>query len=288
MTPSLNAREALIAGLRREVERLEVSRPLTDDQPVSTGSLFLDNLLPANGLRRGTLVDYLAEAAGSGAGVLALGAASEACRDGRALVVVESRQFAPRVVMSTHRASGPLFYPPAATAWGIDLSALLVLRVANEADAVWALDQALRCPGVGAVWARCDRFHDRDFRRLQLAAESGGTLGLFIRPARYRGQPTWADVQFQVSPKSNIQSPKSKTQSPTSSLAATRLSPFAFRLSAWQLGVEVVRCRGGAGGQKVLLEFDEAERIWREVDHEATHFVPALARLADPTPARRA
>src|SRR5436190_5686311 len=178
MPSSVKARETLVSTLRREVARLEMSRPPEDERPISTGSPVLDSLLPAGGLRRGTLVEYLTAGPGNGAGTLALAAAREACQEGRALVVVENGGSA--------GASPSRFYPPAAVAWGIDLSALLVLRPGSKADAVWALDQALRCKGVGAVWAACDRLDVRDFRRLQLAAECGGTVGLLIRPARLR------------------------------------------------------------------------------------------------------
>ena len=133
MNRPVQARQALVATLRREVARLEAGRPPDDERPISTGSPALDRLLPADGLRRGTLIEYLAPAVGSGAGTLALAAAREACRDRRALVVLD-------------RAAS--FYPPAAAAWGIDLCSLLVLRPANAADALWACDQALRCPGV--------------------------------------------------------------------------------------------------------------------------------------------
>ena len=62
-------------------------------------------------------------------------------------------------------------------------------------DELWALDQALRCPGVSAVWTWIDRLDPPAFRRLQLAAETGRTLGLLVRPASVRGRPTWSDVQ---------------------------------------------------------------------------------------------
>ncbi len=38
------------------------------------------------------------------------------------------------------------------------------------------------------------------FIRLQLAAESGGALGLLVRDKAVRGQPSWAEVRWQVSP----------------------------------------------------------------------------------------
>src|SRR5438094_7372014 len=85
----VTARETLVSSLRREVARLEMSRPPEDERPISTGSPVLDGLLPAGGLRRGTLVEYLTAGPGNGAGTLALAAAREACHEGRALVVVE-------------------------------------------------------------------------------------------------------------------------------------------------------------------------------------------------------
>jgi protein ImuA len=77
---------------------------------------------------------------------------------------------------------------------------MVLLRPKSKADALWAFDQALRCTGVGAVWAAWDRLDGRDFRRLQLAAESGRTLGILVRPSSRRGELTWAEVQWEVRP----------------------------------------------------------------------------------------
>jgi len=273
------ARDVLVASLRREVARLEAGRPPEDERPVSTGSTALDRLLPAGGLRRGTLVEYLTPAPVSGAGTLALAAAREACRQGLAFVILDRRIVA-RSASEGHRSCH--FYPPAAAAWGIELSKTLVLRPASDADALWALDQALRCPGVGAVWAACDRLDVRDFRRLQLAAECGGTLGLLLRPARSRGQPTWADVQLEVR----------RTKYEVRKRQNTIFRPSSFNrpsfFDLWQIRVELARCRGAPGGKVVLLELDEAAGIWREVPDDATHSLPLPSQLADPAPARRA
>ncbi|HEY2413349.1 MAG TPA: hypothetical protein VGI40_13950 [Pirellulaceae bacterium] len=281
-------RDALVADLRREVERLEGGRQLEDERRVSTGVRALDRLLPGGGLKRGTLVEYLSGAAGGGAATLSLAAAREACGEGKALVVIER-------ATQTRRASEEdrlgHFYPPAAAAWGVDLSAMLVLRTTNEADALWAFDQALRCPGVGAVWGAWNRLDVRDFRRLQLAAEVGGTIGLLVRPAKLRGQPTWAEVRFLVSPRSKVQSPKSwrRRSGKFPKQKSHGLGPWTldFGLQAWRLQVELVRCRGAAGGQKVVLELDEMSGEWREADYEAAHSVSVFAELADST-ARRA
>jgi hypothetical protein len=156
------------------------------------------------------------------------------------------------------------------------LSRVLVLRPKAEADALWAFDQALRCAGVAAVWAAWDWLDIRDFRRLALAAESGRTLGLLLRPARFRGQPTWADVQWEVSPW-------------CSSVSSVRRGrPRQSANSSWRLVVELVRCRGAAGGQIVQLELDELTGIWREGPDHATHSMPLFPRVAHSEAARRA
>src|SRR4051812_2216767 len=130
MRCSSKARETLVSSLRREVARLEMNHPPEDERPISTGSPELDKLLPANGLRRGTLVEYLSAEPGNGAGTLALSAARQACQEGRALVVVEQRAGVRSQGSGVRRGQLGRFYPLAAAAWGIDLSAVLVLQPA--------------------------------------------------------------------------------------------------------------------------------------------------------------
>src|SRR5687768_11852380 len=108
MTCPADAREALVASLRRDVARLEAGRPPEDERAISTGSPVLDRLLPAGGLRPGTLVEYLTASTGSGAGTLALAAAREACREGQALVVLDAD------ILTRSVSEGIRFYPPAA------------------------------------------------------------------------------------------------------------------------------------------------------------------------------
>jgi protein ImuA len=239
------ASAALIAALRGQLARAEDRH---DARPVvSTGSLALDRLLPCNGLKRGTLSEYLGAEAASGAGTLALMAAREACREGRSMVILDRQK---------------RFFPLSAAACGIDLSRTLIFWPASAQEELWALDQALRCPGVGAVWATCGLLGVRDFRRLQLAAECGGTLGLLVRPASIRGQPTWADVQWHIDAE------------PAN--------------GHWRLRVTLVRCRGGTGGRSVILELDEQANAWREASEQhATHSLPLSPTLADPANLRR-
>jgi protein ImuA len=272
----------LIEALRRQIARLEGTRHPRDESegPVSSGCRALDRLLPDEGFRRGSLVEWLASGEGTGAETLALGVAARACSEGGALVVLDRRR---------------QLYPPAAARLGISLEQMIVVHALGEADAAWALDQALRCPAVAAVLAwpdagsekgsgtfcrngprppfgRCPashkrfltpfRFDGRTFRRLQLAAEQGGGLGLLVRPDHVRGEPSWADVRLLVEPL-----PPAGCRLPAAG------SPPAGR----RLRVCVLRCRGGRGGGSVELEIDDETHTVHPAAPLARHQAPPRA-----------
>ncbi len=162
---------------------------------LSSGCPALDRALPEKGFRPGTLVEWLCRGEGDGTATLAFRAAAGACVPRRACVA------AGRWSCSIGRGE---FYPLAAVAQGIEPARLIVVHPGNKADHTWALDQALRCPAVAAVVAWPEsldgKLDGRTFRRLQLAAEQGGGLGLLIRPESVRCQPSWADVRLLVEP----------------------------------------------------------------------------------------
>lgn len=219
---------------------------------VSSGWPALDALLPERGFLRGSLVEWLAEGPGSGAGSLALHVAwqaSQQASQARAVVILDRRGE---------------FYVPAAAAWQLDLRRLILLRPRSEAEALWALDQALRCPAVAAVWASLDRLEGRWFRRFQLAAECSGCLGLLLRPLRVRGRPSWAEAQLMVQPQ------------PAD--------------CGWRWRVELLRCRGQQHLGHVEFQLDELSgklRASEKTGSYETHSLPLVPPLADPKTARR-
>jgi protein ImuA len=229
--------------LRQQIARIEGAKRHSSDSPVSSGCAAMDDLLPERGFRRGTLAEWLADDAGTGATLLAVLAAREACRRGGTLVVVERQR---------------QFYPPAAVWLGIAPRRLLLVHADERADHDWALNQALRCPAVAAVLAWPEtlggRLDERTFRRLQLAAEESGSLGLFIRPASVRHEPSWADVRWLVEPR-----------------------PADWRQNRRRrMWASLVRCRGGVEGQGVELEFDDETCTL----HKAARLAPAAVRHA--------
>ncbi len=235
---STDSRGQLVAELRQRLRQLEQTRRPAGEMSNSTGCEPLDRLLPAGGLSRGGLVEWLAAGEGSGASWLALVAARGACHEHGPLVVIDGRG---------------TFYPPAAALAGIELERVLVVRVEQAADEAWALDQALRSTGVGAVFCQSQRLHPRAVRRLQLAAESSGGLGLLVRPEVARQEPCWAEARLLVR-----------------SLPTGAMKLAACLTKGRRLRVELLRARGAAGGRSVDLEIDDETGVVRLAAELAT------------------
>lgn len=149
---------------------------------VSSGCELIDADLPAGGYRCGSLVEWVGEGGGGGL-TLAMTALRQAMGREKQAVLIDSRR---------------RFYPPAAAALGVDLSRLIVLHPSNRADSLWSADQSLRCRAVAGVLMWIDNLDDINARRLQLAAERGGGLGLMLRDRSAAGQPSWAEISWQV------------------------------------------------------------------------------------------
>ena len=244
---------SLVDSLRAQLARWEARRPGRDESPISSGCQALDRLLPGGGLPRGALVECLEDEAGAGgAGTLALILARQAAVEGGAIVILDPRHS---------------FYPPAAAVLGIDLDELLVIRSSQARDQLWALDQCLRCPAVAAVWAPLEQLSPRDFRRLQLAAECGGGLGVLVRGSAARKQPSWSELQLWIHPQA---------------CGAEDLR------TGRRLRVELARCRQARSGGMIELEIDAVTGVMQAVSypHEAYPLHPT-AELAYPTSGRR-
>jgi hypothetical protein len=287
-----HARDCLVEGLKRQLDRWAAGQPAAETSRFSSGAAALDRLLPGGGLRHGMLVEWLGEQPG-GAATVSLLAAREACRAGGVLVVVDRRQ---------------MFYPPAAAAWGVDLRRLIVVHPRDRRDELWVMVQSLRSPVVAAVWAMVDRLDGRAFRRLQLAAQAGRTLGMLLRPADVRGQPSWADVQLAVEgrgtrseePVGEVAAAIGKLRAGSSSTPedcklkidnckCSIFNPPSPRSSflaprSFLCRVRVLRTRRGRAGAAAMLEIDDVAHVLREATpNDDANPLPVVAELADPT-----
>ena len=87
-------------------------------------------------------------------------------------------------------------FAPALAQHGIDLDRLLVVRPVTATEALWAAEQALSSGVCAAVLLWLKGTDDRWLRRLKLAAEAGGALGVLFRPERHRFESSPAGLRL--------------------------------------------------------------------------------------------
>lgn len=161
-------------------------------------------MLPGGGLPASGLLEWISEDVGQSSASLAF----------RTLVPMLALPGCFMVIDERHE-----FHADAVRSQGIPLSRLLLVRPpqrdteitsvvrrshivrknsAARNEALWALEQAARCPGVRAVLCWLDRSSSAVMRRLQLAVERSGVLVVLIRPVSVLQQPSFADLRLHV------------------------------------------------------------------------------------------
>ena len=184
-------------------------RAVTAPVVEASGWNELDAVLPGGGWQAGTVVELMPAATGIGELRLLLPALARITCAGRHVTLI-----------------APPYIPfaPALSQHGVRLERLLVIQAQHADDILWAAEQSLRCRSFGAVLAWPATIRDREVRRLQLAAEAGGSTGFLYRSVD----------------------------------AAREASPAALRLKLRRadnnaLQIDVLKCRGGRSGQSVKV-----------------------------------
>lgn len=182
----LNQRQKTVQELARQLRRLERKgdAPAASDQLVQTGTVC-DQFFSSQGIRRGSLLEFLVAGEGHGASWLLLRIAAAALRSAGKLIILDRNSEC---------------FPPAVQRTGIVLERVVFVRAPDRKETTWAWEQALRCSGVSAVVGQLDQIDSRTYRRFQLATELGGTIGCLIRPERFREEPAWAHARLLVRP----------------------------------------------------------------------------------------
>jgi hypothetical protein len=154
----------------------------------STGYSSLDARLPGGGWPTASLIEVLLDDTGLGEVQLFL----------PALVECQRRSGHGKADASWLVWIAPPHepYAPALAQQGIELSRLLVVRPAGATEALWAAEQALGSGVCAAVLLWLKGTDDRWLRRLKLAAEAGGALGVLFRPERHRFESSPASLRL--------------------------------------------------------------------------------------------
>ena len=152
-------------------------------------------------------------------------------------------------------------YPPALASLGLDLDRTVVVRPRSRGEGLWAFEQALRTPGVGAAWCRSQEWNGRIYHRLQRAAEIGGSLGLISSPASPRPPLARTAARWLIQPvrTSSCGSPPPhrafrRSVSPHLPAEPNTTGEAEPQSSGRRLQIELLQCRGGTPGAVLDLE----------------------------------
>jgi hypothetical protein len=156
----------------------------------STGKSSLDARLPGGGWPTASLIEVLLDETGLGEVQLFLPALVACQRN------TQDSNEAPWLVWIAPPHEP---YAPALAQQGIELGRLLVVRPSTATEALWAAEQALSSGVCAAVLLWLKGTDDRWLRRLKLAAEAGGSLGVLFRPARHRFESSPANLRLSLS-----------------------------------------------------------------------------------------
>ena len=243
---------SVLDELRDRIQRIGAA-PAETRPVLAFGIEEIDQVLPGGGLARGALHEVAGggngAVHGSAAAIFAAGIAARA--RGKVLWCVTRQD---------------LFAPAVAQA-GLAAGRVIYVECGDEKTLLACFEEGLRHSGLGAVVAEVARLSMTASRRLQLAAESSGAIGIAIR--RWRrptdaadfGQPTAAVTRWRVT-----------------ALPSRPLPVPGVGRARWQL--ELIRCRAGESAVfeveacdakgRLALPSDVADRSRQKVERRAS------------------
>lgn len=91
-------------------------------------------------------------------------------------------------------------FPPALAFFGIEPEKVIFLDVQREREALWAMEEALKCKGLGAVIGEIPEISFPISRRLQLAVEQSHTTGFVVRHRPRNSNPIASVARWKIAP----------------------------------------------------------------------------------------
>lgn len=222
-----------VADLRARIARIE-SAGRVAHAVLPFGEAVIDAALPGGGLALGALH----EVAGGGTGAV----------DGAAAAIFAAgivARLPGRVLWCVTR---PDLFAPAVDQAGLHPDRVIYVEAGDEKTLLTCFEEGLRHGGLAGVVAELARLSMTASRRLQLAAEASGTIGIAVRRSRRAteaadfGQPTAATTRWRVT-----------------ALPSTPLPVPGVGRARWF--VELIRCRAGECAEFELEACDETGRL---------------------------
>lgn len=247
-------RAGVLADLRAHIRRIEGTGG-EGGRTLPFGVEAIDAHLPDGGLPLGCLHAVTAEDPGAGTGFAATLLGRLATPKAPALWILRGRDL----------------YAPGLAAHGLTPDRLVAVRAVRAVDALWAMEEALRCSALSAVLGELEGVDLTASRRLQLAAESSGVTGFLLDLGA--GAPAcrnrrWSDkgpeglsaavTRWRLDAAPSRDEEEDRAPRPAGGLPG---------LGAPRWSVALERCRGGRPGRWTLIREEEG---WRDAGEPNT------------------
>ncbi|MEO5891900.1 MAG: Error-prone repair protein ImuA [Ferruginibacter sp.] len=158
----------IINQLRKEIFPLQGLKYIPAPSSISTGLGPIEKAFPNGCFPTGAIHEFLSGepsgAAATGGFVAGLLAPLMQC-NGASVWISSSRKI----------------FPTALKFFGLAPDRIIFVDVENEKDALWAMEEALKCNGLAAVVGEMQEMSFTASRRLQLVVEQSGVTGFILR-----------------------------------------------------------------------------------------------------------
>jgi protein ImuA len=168
MKPLAGAKTDLIHELQNQVLSLQRAKKPLGDQPVKIGIPSMERAFPNQVFPIGAVHEFISkepEDATATNGFIA-GLASKLMQQNRICIWI-----------STKRA----IFPPALKLFGIEPEQIVFIDLSRQKDALWAIEEALKCEALAAVVGELRELSFTESRRMQLAVEKSNVTGFIHR-----------------------------------------------------------------------------------------------------------
>lgn len=156
----------ILATLRQEIQQFEGFKPYQAKE-IRLGLNEIDQKLPYGSFPLSAIHEFISQdAAELGSTYGFVSALAGLIADGSAIVWITKQRS---------------LFPHGLTAYGLEPHSIIFVEAKREQDALWAMEEALKCKGLACVIGEVPDTDLTATRRLQLMVEGNGTTGFLLR-----------------------------------------------------------------------------------------------------------
>ncbi len=188
---------AIIEQLQQQIEKLQGNPIISADHASKLGLGAMENAFPGKVFMKGVIHELISNSS-----------EQAACTSGFISVVlgklIQNNGFCLWISHVPRRS----IFPNALKIFGIDPERILFIDAAKPKDALWAIEEALKCDALTAVVGEISELSFNDSRRLQLAVEKSQVTG-FVHRFRPKSENAVACVsRWRITPVASAESKK--------------------------------------------------------------------------------